>query len=158
MIADLWQDIRYGFRSLRGSPWFTLIALLSLSLGIGIATCAFSEMNGMVLRTLPGVARPAELVGVQSPVSYPMYRRFREQHDLFSSTMAYAAPVPFAVSPVGSTERVWGHLVSPSYFATLGVQPAVGTFPGPGGDAPVVVLSHHFWRDRLGGNPSVIGK
>jgi predicted permease len=162
LFADLQQDIRYGFRSLLASPGFTAVALLSLSLGIAIATCAFSEMNGMVLRALPGVQKPAELVGVQSPVSYPSYRRFSAQRDIFSSAMAYAAPVPFAVSIGGSTERTWGHLVSTSYFSTLGVQPALGAFFDPAretaGEAPAVVLGDDFWRNRLGGDPSIVGK
>jgi len=65
-------------------------------------------MNGMALRPLPGVRNPGELVALQSPASYPSYRRYREQSDLFSSTMAYAAPVPFGVSLGGGTERTWG--------------------------------------------------
>ncbi len=161
-LAELRQDVRYGLRALLASPGFTLVALLSLSLGICIATCAFSEMNGMALRRLPIVQNPDELVALQSPTSYPGFRRFREQSDLFSSTMAYAAPVPFAVSINGSTERTWGHLVSASYFSTLGVHPEFGAFPNPSQEAheqaPAVVVSHRFWRDRLGADPSVVGQ
>lgn len=91
-LAQFGQDVRYGLRGLFASPGFTLVALLSLSLGICIATCAFSEMNGMALRTVPDVHHPGELVALQSPTSYPIFRRLREQNDLFSSTMAYAAP------------------------------------------------------------------
>lgn len=127
-FAEFRQDVRYGLRALLASPGFTIVALLSLSLGICIATCAFSEMNGMALRSVPGVQHPGELVALQSPASYPIFRRFREQHDLFSSTMAYTAPVPFAVSLGSTTERIWGHLVSPSYFSTLGVNPSLGSF------------------------------
>ena len=161
-LAELRQDIRYGLRALLASPGFTIVALLSLSLGICIATCAFSEMNGMVLRRLPVVENPDELVAVQSPTSYSSYRRFRQQGDLFSSTMAYAAPVPFAVSIGGNTERTWGHLVSASYFSTLGVRPERGAFFQPDREphrqAPIIVVSHRFWRDRLGADPSIIGK
>ncbi len=160
--AELRQDIRYGLRGLAASRGFTAVALLSLSLGICIATCAFSEMNGIALRSVPGVERPDELVALQAPASYSDYRRFREQRDLFSSTMAYAAPVPFAVSLGGKTERTWGHLVSASYFSTLGVRPALGAFFHPSqevnGQAPILVVSQRFWRERMGGDPSAIGR
>ena len=126
-LAELRQDIRFGLRRLAGSPGFTTVSLVSLSLGICIATCAYSEMNGL-LRDLPGVPNPGELVALQSPSSFPQYQRYRELHDLFSSTFAYVAPVPFAVSARGGAERTWGHLVMPSYFSTLGVHPALGRF------------------------------
>jgi predicted permease len=161
-LAEFWQDVRNGLRTLVASPGFTIVAVLSLSLAICIATCAFSEMNGMALRTLPGVQKPGDLVTLQSPVSYPSYRRFRQQHDLFVSTMAYAAPVPFAVDVGGNTHRAWGHLVNSSYFSTLGVRPALGTYFDPSEQrndrAPTVVVSHRFWQDRLGGDPLMIGK
>ncbi|MGH9627618.1 MAG: ABC transporter permease, partial [Bryobacteraceae bacterium] len=161
-MSELRQDVRYGLRALAASPGFTAVALLSLSLGICIATCAFSQMNGMALRSLPGVWSPAELVALQSPASFPHYRRYREQDDFFSSSMAYAAPVPFAVSLNGYTERTWGHLVTASYFSTLGVHPALGTFFHPTQEtqsqASTVVVSHRFWRDRLGGDPLAIGR
>jgi macrolide transport system ATP-binding/permease protein len=161
-LAELRQDVRYGLRALLASPSFTAVSLLSLSLGICIATCAFSEMNGMALRSLPGVLNPGELVALQTPASYPIYKRLREQSDLFSSSMAYAAPVPFSVSLSGNTERIWGHLVAASYFSTLGVRPALGAFFHPSeetpGQAPIVVVSHRFWQNRLGEDPLVVGK
>ena len=107
-LAEFRQDIRYGLRTLANSPGFTWVALLSLSLGITIATCAYSEVNGLILRDLPGVPNPDELVALQAPASYPQYKRYRERSDLFSSTLAYVAPVPFGVSIGGRTERTWG--------------------------------------------------
>jgi ABC-2 type transport system ATP-binding protein len=158
--AELGQNLRYALRMLLGSPGFTAVALISLCLGISIAACAYSEMNGL-LRDLPGVPKPAELVALQAPSSYPAYKRYRDLNDLFSSTFAYIAPVPFAVSLGGHTERTWGHLVTPSYFHTLGVQPSLGRFfdatDERPGRAPVVVVSYRFWEDHLGSNPSVIG-
>ena len=124
--AELGKDVRYAFRSLAGSPGFTAVALISLSLAICIVTCAFSEMNGMALRSIPGVQKPEELVALQLPASYPSYQRYRAHDDVFSSTLAYVAAVPFGVSLGGRTERQWGHLVTPSYFSTLGVHPALG--------------------------------
>src|SRR5215471_709003 len=158
-LAELRQDIRYGLRMLARSPGFTAVALISLSLGICIATCAYSEMNGL-LRDLPGVPNPSQLVALRAPSSYPNYKRYRELNDLFSATFAYIAPVPFGFSLAGHTERTWGHLVTPSYFSTLGVRPAQGRFFDSEQEQqqPVVVISYRFWQERLGSDPSVIGK
>jgi macrolide transport system ATP-binding/permease protein len=156
-FAEIRQDIRYGLRTLVASPGFTFVALVSLSLGICIATCAFSQMNGFALRSLPGARNPSQLVALQSPASYPNYMRFREQSDLFSSTAAYVAPVPFAVALGGRTERIWGHLVTPSYFSTFGVHPALGMF-FDSSQASVVVVSQRFWRERLGSDRSMLGQ
>lgn len=160
-LSELRRDTRYGLRTLAASPGFAAGALISLSLGIGIATCAYSEVNGL-LRDLPGVPNPGELVALQAPVSYPTYKRYRELHDLFSGTFAYVAPVPFGVSQNGRTERTWGHLVTPSYFSTLGVRPRLGrTFDesdATPSQEPTVVVSYRFWEERLGSDPSAIGK
>ena len=159
-LAELGRDLRYGLRMLAGSPGFTAVALTSLSLGICIATCAYSEMNGL-LRNLPGVPKPEELVALQTPASYPYYERYRGLSDLFSSTFAYVAPVPFGVSRRGPAERTWGHLVTPSYFSTLGVHPLLGRFfdhrDEQPGRTPAVVVSYRFWQEHLGGDPSIIG-
>jgi hypothetical protein len=129
-LRDVGKDIRRSLRGLAASPGFTAVALLSLSLGICIATCAFSEMNGMVLRNLPVVSKPDELVTFDWPVTYPGYKRYRERKDLFSATTAYIAPVPFTVSFGGLKQRIWGHLVSSSYFSTFGLHPAFGRLFG----------------------------
>jgi predicted permease len=158
-LAEFRQDVRYGLRTLANSPGFTWVALLSLSLGIAIATCAYSEVNGLILRDIPGVPNPDELVALQAPASYPQYKRYRERSDLFSSTLAYIAPVPFGVSIGGRTERTWGQVVTPSYFPTLGVHPAFGRFFDTEQEqrASGVVVSYRFWQEHLGAAPSVIG-
>jgi predicted permease len=163
LLCDFAQDLRYALRQMRCSPGFTAVALISLSLGICAGTSFFSELNGTVLRDLPGVPQPDELVALQAPTSYPMYQRYRERNDLFSSTFAYLAPVPFGVSSGGGrTERAWGHLVTPSYFSTLGVRPALGRAFDPEteepGQAPTVVISYRFWQNHFGSDRSVIGK
>jgi predicted permease len=161
-LTEVGRDLRYGVRMLARSPGFTAVAIISLTLGIGVATSAFSEMNGFILHDVPGVSRPGDLVLVQAPVSYPAYKRFRERTDLFSSLTAYMAPVPFGVRVGTRTERIWGHLVSPAYFATLGVRPFLGgTIDEPRerpGQAPSVVISYRFWQDHLGANPSIVGQ
>ena len=160
-MSELRQDVRYGLRMLARSPGFTAVALISLSLGISIATCAYSELHGM-LRDLPEVPKPDELVALQAPSSYPAYQRYRMMGDLFSSTFAYVAPVPFGVSTGGRSERTWGQLVTPSYFSTLGVHPFLGrffdrTYDQPG-HTPAVVVSYRYWHEHLGSDPAVAGK
>jgi putative ABC transport system permease protein len=161
-LAEFRQDVRYGLRVLAKSPGYTFVALASLALGIGVTTSAFSDVNGTILRDIPGVREPGELVVPESPSSFPAYRRFRDRADLFSSTTAYLAPVPLGISLDGRTERAWGHLVTPSYFSTLGVRTAMGRAfegePEQPGQPPVVVISHRFWEDRLAADPSIVGK
>ena len=159
--AELGKDVRYALRSLAGSPGFTAVALISLSLAICIVTCAFTEMNGMALRSIPGVENPQELVALQLPASYPAYQRYRAHDEVFSSTLAYLAAVPFGVSLGGRTQRHWGQLVTPSYFSTLGVHPALGRFfedAQQSGAVIPVVVSYRFWQEQLASDPSAIGK
>jgi predicted permease len=130
-------------------------------MGICIAACAFSEMNGIVLRNLPVVSKPDELVALELPITYSQFKRYRERSDVFVAAAAYIAPVPFTLSFAGHKERIWGHLVSSSYFSTLGVTPAMGRFFGAAeeepGSAPEVVLSYRFWEEKLG-RAAVVGK
>jgi hypothetical protein len=164
--AEYWaeprQDIRYGLRMLAASPGFTAVALVSLSLAICAGTSFFSELNGTVLRDVPAVSNPGELVTLAAPVSYPVYQRYRERRDVFASTLAYVAPVPFGVSIGGRTEKMWGHLVTPSYFSTLGVRAVLGRVFGEEhehpGQAPAVLVSHRFWQNQLGSDPAIVGK
>jgi MacB-like periplasmic core domain len=161
-LAEVGRDVRYGWRTLAGSPGFTAVAMISLSLGICIATSAFSEMNGLLLRKVSGVERPEELVMMDAPVSYPDYKRYRGVGGIFSSTMSYVAPAAFGVSTGGRSERVWGNLVTSSYFATLGARPYFGRVfneqDDQPGHAPAVVVSYRFWQGHLGGETSIIGK
>lgn len=158
-VSGVGKDFRYALRTLVQSPGFTTVALVSLTLGACIATCALSEMNGMVWRDVPAITRPGGLASMQAPVSYPDYKRYRDQTDLFESTMAYLAPTPFSISLGGPAERVWGHLVTPSYFETLGVRPALGSFFNQSEEqAPTVVVSYRFWQTHLGSDPSAVGR
>ena len=157
----LW-DFRYEVRLLIRRPAFTFVAVVSMSLAICAGSAFFSELNGTILRDVPGVARADELVTLQQPISYPAYRRFRDQSDLFSSTSAYVAPVPFGVSFNGHTERIWGHIVTPSYFSTLGVTAGFGRLLDARDEVaqgtPPIIVSDRFWKNNLGSDPEVIGK
>jgi hypothetical protein len=159
---ELWHDIRFALRTFRASPAFTAVTLLSLSFGVDIAVSAFSETNGLVMRAIPGVPHPEQLVTLELPTSYPHFKRYRERTDLFSSAAAYVAPVPFAISTNREKKRVWGHLVTPSYFPTLGVHPSLGRFftgdEEHSGRAPTVVVSYRLWQNVLGADPSLPGK
>ena len=100
-INEVWQDLRYGFRSLANARGFSIAAILSLSLGICIATCALSQMNGLALRKLPGVNNPGALAALQAPISWPAYEDIRENARSFTSTAAYLAPVALSVDVDG---------------------------------------------------------
>ena len=160
-LAEVWQDVRYGVRMLAASPGFTLVALASLSLGICAATSAFTKLNATVFRNLPHVTHPEALVAIETPVSYPNYLQYREHRELFSASFAYAAPVPFGVVLGGQTKRVWGQLVTPSYFPALGVGTVAGRVLDEAGQqrgaAAEVVVSYRFWQTSLASDPAAIG-
>jgi len=157
----LW-DLRYEARILSRRPAFTLVAVVSMSLAICAGSAFFSELNGTILRDVPGVAKAEEVVTLQQPISYPTYRRFRDRRDLFSSTSAYLAPVPFGVGLDGHTQRVWGHIVAPAYFSTLGVTAAVGrvfdAYDDEAPGIPPIVVSDRFWKNNLDSDPNAIGR
>jgi predicted permease len=160
-LSQFGRDLRYAVRTLRASPGFTVVAMLSLCLGICIAACGYSEMNGY-FRDIPGVADPEQLVALQAPASYPAYRQYRELTDVFSQSFAYVAPVPFGVSLNAHTERFWGHLVTSSYFSTLSALPLAGRFfnraDEQSGQTPPVVISYRLWEDRFGRDRSLVGR
>jgi len=155
-------DLRYEVRLLIRKPVFTFVAIASMSLAICAGSSFFSELNGTIFRDVPGVAEASELITLQQPISYPAFRLFRDHQDLFSSTAAYVAPVPFGVGFNGHTERIWGHIVTSGYFSTLGVTAALGRVLGVRDEArqgtPPIVVSDRFWKRNLGSDPNVIGR
>ena len=176
MIADLWQDLRFGARMLRKQPGFTLIAVITLALGIGANTAIFSVVNVLIFKPLPypdsqrlvSLARenPAHLAGAASRAmqfwSYPIFTALREQSLSYESIAAYQ-PLTTTVTVDEQPERQQGEIVSVDYFALLGVKAALGrTFSPEEGRVPdthaVVLLSHNFWQQRFGGNREVVGK
>ncbi|HKQ73278.1 MAG TPA: ABC transporter permease [Blastocatellia bacterium] len=166
-MQTLWQDLRYGARMLMKKPGFTLIAILTLSLGIGANTAIFTLFNKVMLRPLP-VERPDQLVALNNVslnlpvISYPNYRDFRDRNNSFSGILAYRYTT-LGLSNNGVNERVWGYLATGNYFELLGVKPALGRFFTPDDDrAPgahaVAVLTYESWQKRFAGDPQVIGK
>lgn len=169
VIETLIQDLRYGFRRLIKSPGVTIIALLSLALGIGANTAIFSLVNTALLRPLP-VENPEELVSlattsenrVFSTFSYPNYKDFRDRNDAFAGLIAYRF-APLSVSHDGVNERLWGYIVTGNYFEVLGVPAFMGRMISTEDDKlvgahPVAVLSYEGWQKRFGSDPAVIGR
>ena len=165
VVSDLRKDGAYAVRTLVKSPAFAAVGVLSLALSIGASALYFAQVDALVGRTLPGVADPDRLVATQVPVSFPDFERFREQRSIADRAAAFIGPVPFSVALEGAedgAQRVFGHIVSADYFATLGVAPVAGRLFRPDlerpGSAPVVVVSERFWRTRLDADPNAVGR
>jgi predicted permease len=169
-MEEFVRNLRYALRGLRKAPAFTLVAVATLALGIGINATIFSLVSAVLFRPL-AVERPAELVNVygratdasgHDALSYPNYLDYRAQAQTLSGTLAHTNFFA-GLAMDGSSELVIGELVSDNYFDVLGVRPARGRtfvaeeFAAPGAGA-VAVLSHGFWQSRFGGDPAVIGR
>ena len=164
------QDIRYAARGLRKAPAFTIVALLTLALGIGVNSAIFSVVNAILFRPLP-VERPEQLVDIygresnssaHETSSYPNYLAYRAQTTTLSSLIAYSNFFAH-LSIDGSSDLVVGEMVSDNYFNTLGIRPALGRVftaeesAGIGASA-LAVISDRLWKNRFAGTPNVIGK
>jgi predicted permease len=166
-VENLAQDLRYGARMLLKNPGFTLIAVVTLALGIGANTAIFTLLDKVLIRPLP-VEQPNQLVtfvegasGTPAIFSYPLYADLRDRNEVLSGLAAYFQQ-PFSLCDGNATERVVGQIVSGNYFDALGVRPMLGRFFLPEedrtpGSHPVIVISQGLWR-RLGADPSVINK
>jgi predicted permease len=167
------MDIRYAFRTLRKSPAFVAVAVLSIALGVGANTAIFTLVDQVLLRQLP-VTRPHELVlvtvrgtqygsawGDGNELSYPMYEDLRGHNEVFTGMFCRFA-IALSLNAAGRAERVASELVSGTYFPTLGVTAARGRVIQPDDDTianpgPVVVLSHAYWTSRFAADPTVVG-
>jgi putative ABC transport system permease protein len=161
MIADLWQDMRYGARMLIKQPGFTTIAALTLALGIGANAAIFSVVNSVLLRPL-AVAQPERLVRIGRRTSFPNYRDLADGSEAFSAVAAHSVG-QFNLGQGDAMSRVMGELVTGNYFPTLGVHAALGrTFgtetDGAPGANPVAVVSHRLWRRRFGADAGLVGQ
>ena len=172
-MRTLMQDLRFAARTLRKSPVFTTVSILSLALGIGANTAIFTLMDQVLLRALP-VKNPQEIVMLDAPganigafrndkaFSYPMYRDFRDHNEVFSGVLARYG-LNLSMTHKGQTERVDGELVSGNYFDVLGVQPLLGRTLTPGDDVtpgghPIAVLTYSYWQRRFGGDPNILNE
>ncbi len=170
-VDRLAQDVRYGLRMIRRNPAFSLVAILSLGLGIGANTAIFTLIHALILKPLP-VARPQELVrlvletprGQQGSLSYYALEFFRAQAELFSGVFVQSGQ-RLDVELGGPPASIEGALVSGEYFSTLGVSPLIGRTigtaddqPSGGPDGPIALLSYRFWVARFAADPSVVGR
>jgi putative ABC transport system permease protein len=169
MIAALWQDLRFGARMLLKQPGFTLIAVLTLALGIGANTALFSIVNAVLLRPFP-YKEPERLVILRERVSagggfspsYPNFVDWRAQNTVFDSMAPVRTNESFNFTGAGEPERLRGRIVSAEFLSTLGIGPMLGrdflAEEDRPGATPAAILSYGFWRRRFGEDPSVIGK
>ena len=167
-FAVLTQDLRFAFRSLRRQPGFTVIAALTLALGIGANTAIFSVVNGVLLTPLP-YKEPERLVTLwestrdmqQIVVSYPNYLDWKTRTRTFEDIAVYNRYEDFNLTGRGDAERVGGALVSANVFSLLGVPALLGRSFTPDDDRigadRVAMVSHGFWQRGFGGDPRIVG-
>jgi len=167
-LADFAREARYAIRSLCRAPAFVITAIATLALGIGGATAMFTAINGSLLRQLPGVADPSRLVnlepidGVQRfyDFSYPDVRDIREQTRTLSRLAGFDGG-PMMVRDASGSRRHMISYVTGDFFTVLGARAAVGRVLGKDDENPAaastIVLSDHLWRERYGGDSSIIG-
>jgi putative ABC transport system permease protein len=174
-METLWQDLRYGVRLLRLNPAFTMVAVLSLALGIGANTAIFQLLDSVRLRALP-VKNPQELAVVRianrnwsagrhegrySDITNPMWEQMRDRQQGFSSMFAWATS-EFNLAAAGEARMAQGMYVSGDFFKVLGVQPLLGrTFTAVddtrGCGVSSAVISYAFWQREYGGQGSALG-
>jgi putative ABC transport system permease protein len=169
-MIGITQDLRYAVRTLKHSPGYTLVALITLALGIGANTAIFSMIRGVLLRPLPYregerlvfLEQPASLAGVQDArFSVPELADYRSQSRALEGIVEYHS-MPFILLGDGEPSRVQTGVVSANFFDVLGVTPQLGRAFREGEDqpgaTPVLMLSHDYWMNHLGGNPDIIGR
>jgi len=176
-IEDFLQDLRFGFRVLRRSPGFSILAILCLTLGIGANAAVFSWVEGILLRPFPAVAHQERLVAVvgtkpngekragepeNTGLSWPDLLDFQRNCTLFDSFIV-DPPMGTSLSIGDRAEWVSGSVVSANYFDALGIRPFLGRGFEPSENSgrnahPVAVISYWIWQHRYGGDRQIIGK
>lgn len=169
MLETFLQDLKYGARQLLRTPGFALTAALTLALGIGANTAAFSVVSAVLLRPLP-VQSPEQIVAVRNAnssnamlaaLSYPNYRDLRDRNQVFSDLIAYRF-APIAMTHEGQSQRVWCYMVSGNYFSGLGLRASQGRLftledDVNAGGHPVAVVGYESWQKRFGGRSDIVG-
>ncbi len=161
-------DLRFALRQLLKSPGFTLLAIITLALGIGLNTAIFSLINDLFLRGLP-FKEPARVVHlftkpkggdtIDYPLSGPRFMHYRDGQRIFDGFAAESFTA-FTLTGLGEPVQLQGFRTTANYFDVLGVRPIMGrTFtPQEEEGADVAIVSEEFWRARLGGDPNVLGR
>jgi predicted permease len=157
------RDVRYALRSFARNPAFTLVAILTLALGIGANTAIFRLVDTIMLRSLP-VDRPGELSALRRTFSYWQFEQLRDRNEAFSGVLGARTMTSATLS---ADDQPLGHpsteLVSGNYFELLGVRPILGRAITPDDDraagaGPVAVISYGLWQRAFAGSPSVLGR
>ena len=172
MIDTLRQDLLHAIRTLIKGPSFAIVAILSLAIGIGGSAAVFSLADALLLRPLPGIADPDRLVDIGrtqngqplDTMSYPNFADLRDRNTVFEGLAAYrpvAEAFGFAVD--GTSQQVYGRVVSGNYFDLVGVSIALGRALTPdddriGSPRASLVLSHSFWQSRFNRDPNIIDR
>lgn len=167
-LDTLLQDIRFALRMLRKNPSFSVVAAVTLALGIGANTAMFSVVDAILLQPLPYqdatrlvvVNETTPKVGTVS-VSYPDFLDWRaDSHDF--SRMAAIQDVAFTLAGVSQPENISGEAVTPNFLSMLGIRPFLGrdfnASDENGGAAPILLLSYELWQSHFGGDPNAVGK
>jgi len=166
---DLGRDVRQGWRALARRPWYTVVAVVTLMLGIGASTSIFAVVDAALLRPLPFPSpdRLGLVWGVAGPerdirgASYPEIADWRERTHSFSRVSVYDEST-LNLSGVGAAEQLEAETVSPGYFEMLGAEPVRGRLfiadDDRPGITPPVVISHDLWQNRFGGDPDIVGR
>jgi predicted permease len=169
-MQSFWQDMKYAMRSLRNSPGFAIIAVVTLGLGMAVNTTVFSVVNGLLLRALPVPhAEQITVLAMKQPgaegfqsFSYPDYQDIRSQAEASGEVFGYRTTLVGLIAD-GKGDHCVMSRVTGNYFSALGIKPALGRLilptegQAPGAD-PVLVLGYGYWQKRFGGDKSVIGK
>jgi predicted permease len=169
-MQSFWQDMQYAMRSLRNSPGFAIIAVVTLGLGMAVNTTVFSVVNGLLLRSLPVPhAEQITVLAMKQPgaegfqsFSYPDFQDIRSQAEASGEVFGYRTTLVGLIAD-GKGDHCVMSRVTGNYFSALGIKPALGRLilptegQTPGAD-PVLVLGYGYWQKRFGGDKSVIGK
>ena len=170
LVQTCWQDLRFGLRTLRKSPGFTAVVVLTLALGIGANTAIFSIVNAVLLRPLP-YANPGQLVIVseakleagisRAGMSYRTFAELRDTNRVFSAIAGLGGHA-LVLTGYGEPSEVSTVAVTSDFFSVLAAEPLLGRvfIPGDGerGAASAVVLSENLWRNRFGADPGIVGR
>src|SRR4029079_2060 len=160
-MRTLFQDVRYGLRVLFKTPAFSLVAAVSLALGIGLNTAIFSIVNAVLIRPLPVVKQQNRLVWLRAPISYPDYLDYRNQANSFAGMSAVTGTQDFSIASGNEPELVKGEYVTGNYFDVLGVGASLGRVfvaEDEKSQTPVVILSEHLWRTRFASDSNIVGR
>lgn len=175
LLADLARDLRYALRTMRKSPGFVLVVVLTLAFGIGANTTVFTIINTLILNPLP-VPHASELAvlglapaGTQAkpapplPLSYLDLREYQNKNHVFRVFAGYTSPRVVTFQAHGGSQRMFAEFATADYFPALELRPALGRFFAPAEDAagsehPVAVLNYGTWQSRFGGAPDILGR